>query len=297
MKALLQRIPRTILVILLLVLFGLVRGPVEEGLRGRLVEANLLFPPPARGALEQMRQSALMGTLGGLRTLVASYFTLVTFEHFSTKSWDDLRAGYEIITALEPRDETHWVSVIWHLGINATANMEVDERLPAFERERRFKEYAFQAIGFAERGIDQLPESAAIRVQLAEIYREKLKDNCAVSRVYGEVIGLPGAPAYARRFHGYFMARCPGREKEAYAYLMALYREGEQQHLPTLIKEIKNLEETLGIPGPSRIPDADPDRPRKTPRRAPNLLPGDILVPLGTRDLRLLRLQSGENPR
>ena len=289
MKAFFQRIPRTVLVVALLAVFGFARGPVEDGLRERLVGANLLFPPPARGALEQMRQSALMGTLGGLRTLVASYFTLVTFEYFSTKSWDDLRGGYEIITALEPRDETHWVSVVWHLGINATANMEVDERLPAFERDRRFKEYAFEAIAFAERGIEQLPESAAIRVQLAEVYREKLKDDCAVSRVYGDIIGLPGAPAYARRFHGYFMARCPGKEKEAYAYLMALYREGEKQHLPTLIKEIKNLEEKLGIPGPQRIPDADPDRPRKTPKRPPNLLPGEILIPFNQRELQLLR--------
>ena len=79
-----------------------------------------------------------MGTLGGLRSLVATYLTLNAFEHFSTKSWDDLRANYLIITNLEPRDESHWVSVIWHIGINATANMEIDTRLPAFERERRF---------------------------------------------------------------------------------------------------------------------------------------------------------------
>ncbi|MBL9160564.1 MAG: hypothetical protein JNJ70_23985 [Verrucomicrobiales bacterium] len=289
MKPFFQKVPRLVVVLVLLALFGLVRSPLEDGLRTRLVEANLLTPPPAQGAFEQMGQSALMGTLGGLRSLVATFLTLEAFEHFSTKSWDDLRQSYQIITALEPRDETHWVSVIWHLGINATANMEVEGRLPAFERERRFKEYAFQAIDFAERGIEQIPESSAIRIQLAEIYREKLKDDCAVARVYGDTIGLPDAPGYVRRFHGYFMARCPGREKEAYAYLMALYQEGEQQRLPTLIKEIQNLEEKLGIPGPRRIPDADPDRPQKTPRRPPNLLPGDILVPFSVQDLRKIR--------
>ncbi len=279
MKRLLQTIPRPIAAIALLALFGLVRSPVEDGVRERLVAARLLLPPPAQSAFEQMGQSALMGTLGGLRSLVASFLTLEAFEHFSTKSWDDLRQTYQIITSLEPRDESHWVSVIWHLGINATANMEIDERLPTFERERRFNEYAFQAIELAERGIAQLPESAAIRLQLAEVYREKLKDDCATARVYGGVIGLPGAPGYARRFHGYFMARCPGQEKEAYEYLMALYREGDSQHLPTLIKEIKNLEEKLSIPGPQRIPDADPDRPQKRPRQPANVLPGGIVVP------------------
>ncbi len=283
MRALLQKIPRPLTVLVLLALFGLVRSPVEEGLRQRLIETRLLLPPPAQGALEQMSQSALMGTLGGLRSLVASFLVLQAYEHFSTKSWDDLRHTYQIITSLEPREESHWVSVVWHLGINATANMEFDENLPAFERERRFHEYALQAIELAERGLSQLPESSGIRLQLAEVYREKLKDDCATARVYGEVIGLPTAPGYSRRFYGYFMARCPGREKEAYAYLMDLYREGEHQHLPTLIKEIKNLEEKLSVPLPQRIPDADPDRPQKT-RKGPanppaNQLPGGIVIP------------------
>ncbi len=265
----------------LLAAFGLARGPIEEGLRARLVAANLLVPPPAQSAFEQMRQSVLMATLGGLRPLAATYLSLEAFDHFSTKSWDDLRRSYEIVTSLEPRDETHWVAVVWHLGINATANMEIDGRLPAFERERRFKEYAFQAIDFAERGIAQLPESAAIRLQLVEVYREKLKDDCAASRVYGDTIGLPGAPGFVRRFHGYYMARCPGREKEAYAYLTALYREGKSQRKPTLIKEIQDLEKKLGIPVPQRIPEADPDRPRpnQAPRRSSNVLPGGIVVP------------------
>ena len=271
--------PRLVLVLLGLALFGLVRGPIEDGLRTRLVAANLVLPPPGQGAFEQMSQSALMGTLGGLRSLVATFLTLEAYEHFSNKSWDALRQAYLMITSLEPRDESHWVAVVWHLGINATANMEYDGSLPAFERERRFKEYAFQAIELAERGIAQLPESAAIRLQLADVYREKLKDYCATARVYGDTIGLPGAPGYVRRFHGYFLAKCPGKEMEAYIYLMDLYREGKSQHLPTLIKEIKTLEETLAIPGPQRIPDADPDRPKKTPKVPSNVLPGGIVVP------------------
>jgi hypothetical protein len=279
MKSLLQRLPRPLLVLLLLSVFGVVRAPVEQRLRDRLVAANLLLPPPAQSAFEQMSQSALMGTLGGLRSLVATFLTLEAYDQFGVKAWDELRQTYQIITALEPRDETHWVAVIWHLGINATANMEYDERLPAFERQRRFQQYAFEAIDFAERGLEQIPESAAIRLQLAEVYREKLKDDCATSRVYGDMIGLPDAPGYVRRFHGYFMARCRGKEREAYDYLTALYQEGEHQHLPTLIKEIKTLEEKLGVPTPQRIPDADPDRPKKTPKRPGNVLPGGIVVP------------------
>lgn len=279
MKRLFQKVPRIVLVLAALAVFGIVRAPLEDGVRDRLVATNLLLPPPAKGAFEQMSQSALIGTLGGLRSLVATFLTLEAYDHFSSKSWDQLRQAYLVITNLEPREEANWVAVIWHLGINATANMEIDETLPAFERKRRFNEYALQAIEMAEKGLEQLPQSSAIRLQLAEVYREKLKDNCAAARVYGDTIGLPGAPGFVRRFHGYFLARCPGKEQEAYDYLMGLYREGDEQHLPTLIKEIKNMEEKLGIPSPRRIPDGDPDRPKKTRKKPSNVLPGGIIVP------------------
>ncbi len=279
MKRLFQKVPRIVLVLAALAVFGIVRAPLEDGVRDRLVAANLLLPPPAKGAFEQMSQSALIGTLGGLRSLVATFLTLEAYDHFSSKSWDQLRQAYLVITNLEPREEANWIAVIWHLGINATANMEIDETLPAFERKRRFNEYALQAIEMAEKGLEQLPQSSAIRLQLAEVYREKLKDNCAAARVYGDTIGLPGAPGFVRRFHGYFLARCPGKEQEAYDYLMGLYREGDEQHLPTLIKEIKNMEEKLGIPSPRRIPDGDPDRPKKTRKKPSNVLPGGIIVP------------------
>ena len=279
MKRLFQKVPRIVLVLAALAVFGIVRAPLEDGVRDRLVATNLLLPPPAKGAFEQMSQSALIGTLGGLRSLVATFLTLEAYDHFSSKSWDQLRQAYLVITNLEPREEANWIAVIWHLGINATANMEIDETLPAFERKRRFNEYALQAIEMAEKGLEQLPQSSAIRLQLAEVYREKLKDNCAAARVYGDTIGLPGAPGFVRRFHGYFLARCPGKEQEAYDYLMGLYREGDEQHLPTLIKEIKNMEEKLGIPSPRRIPDGDPDRPKKTRKKPSNVLPGGIIVP------------------
>jgi len=275
-----QKIPRLLPALVLLALFGLIRTPVEERLRDDLAEANLLLPPPGRDAMQRMSQSTLMGTLGGLRSLVATYLVLEAYEHFSNKDWEELRETYGVVTNLEPREESHWVSLIWHIGINATADVQTDESLPAFERERRFQEWALEAVEIAERGLEHLPDSAEIRLQLAEVYRQKLKDPCATARVYGDMIGLEGSPPYVRRFHGYFMARCPGREEEAYAYLLDLYREGEHQHLPTLLEEIKKLEEKLDIPYPQRIPNPDPDRrPPGYPPASGNRSSGGIDIP------------------
>ncbi|MDF1656423.1 MAG: hypothetical protein P1U58_02355 [Verrucomicrobiales bacterium] len=261
MKALFQKSPRWVLVVLGLAAFGLLRSPFEDRMRVQLVESNLLLPPPAQDAVQQMSQSALMGTLGGLRTLVSSYLVLEAFGHFSNKEWEDLRRSYAVITSLEPRDENHWRDVVWHLGINATANMQIDESIPEFERKRRFNEYALLAVELAEQGIEQNPESTIIRKQLAEVYREKLRDFCAAARVYEELVDLPGSPQYSDRFVGYFLAKCPGREREAYDHLRKLYYEGEYNHKASLISDIKDLEKKFDILPALRIPDPYPDLP------------------------------------
>ncbi|MEM9016860.1 MAG: hypothetical protein AAGC68_07580 [Verrucomicrobiota bacterium] len=270
-RFLLNRVPRFVLVLLGLALFGLARAPLENPIRDRLVEANLLLPPPARSAMEQMGQSALMGTLGGLRSLVSSYLVLKAFDHFTLKEWEELKATYGVITALEPRDENHWRDVVWHIGINASANMQIDESIPAFERQRRFNEYTLEAIDLAEKGLEQNPDSAVIRLQLGEVYREKLDDYCETARIYGEMMDLPEAPGYAKRFYGYFLAQCPGKEQEAYDQLRPLYLEEKRQGkvlTPSLIAWLKDLEKHLDISPRERIPEPYPIVPGAPGRNA-----------------------------
>ena len=63
MKNLFQKVPRLVLAVIGLAVFGLVRAPFEDDLRGRLVETRLLLPPPAKGAFEQMSQSEIATAL------------------------------------------------------------------------------------------------------------------------------------------------------------------------------------------------------------------------------------------
>jgi hypothetical protein len=64
---------------------------------------------------------------------------------------------------------------------------------------------------------------------------------------------FPDAPQYAARFAGYEMAKCPGREREAYNYLRKLYEEGEKQRLPSLINLLRQMENKLDIPASDRV--------------------------------------------
>ena len=52
---------------------------------------------------------------------------------------------------------------------------------------------------------------------------------------------------------GYELAKCPGREREAYEYLRALYLKGEKQRLPSLVNLLNDMEKRLDIPQAERV--------------------------------------------
>lgn len=274
-----QKLPRWVSLLIALVIFGMIRTPLESTLRTQLVDSHLLSEPPARDTFMKLGQSTLMGTLGGLRPLVAVYLGLKAHNHFSYTEWDELDTTYGLITGLEPREEDHWVHWIWHIGINATANVQTSRNLTPRQRETEFNRYIQRAIQIGDDALKEHPRSADIRLQIAELYREKLKDPCEASRLYGEMIGLPDSLSYVERFHYYFMADCPGREKDAYEGLIRLYKKSENNHLPTLIVKIKKLEVLLKIPIHQWIPDQDPDELIRRQRRSGEPLPGGIRLP------------------
>jgi hypothetical protein len=45
----------------------------------------------------------------------------------------------------------------------------------------------------------------------------------------------------------------PGKEREAYKQLAALYRKGPSERLPTLLKHLRRLQDSLSIPSEERI--------------------------------------------
>jgi ABC-type sugar transport system ATPase subunit len=65
---------------------------------------------------------------------------------------------------------------------------------------------------------------------------------------------LPSASQYVHRFALYQLALVPGREAEAYAELKALYQKSEQEHLPTLLRRLQDLEKKLSVPPDQRLP-------------------------------------------
>lgn len=115
------------------------------------------------------------------------------------------------------------------------------------------REYFDLGRDFLIRGIANNPDRYRLYEQLAYLYREKYGEHCLAAEQYEKAAQFPDAPTYMRRFAAYELAACPGHEREAYEKLHALFKEGESQWLPTLLKDLRELEVKLQIPEDQRI--------------------------------------------
>ena len=70
---------------------------------------SLLPPPLGIGMLDQMGQSAFVATLGGTRSLVAVYMTLLAYEGWKNQDWAVVEKNYGVVHSLQPFDLQAWV--------------------------------------------------------------------------------------------------------------------------------------------------------------------------------------------
>lgn len=281
-----RKLPNWPKILIILLAFGIIRSFFEAPIRKEMIKSNMLLPTPGHTAMSQMGQSALMGMLGGLRTLVATGYLLESYRHFDNDNWDGNRKALLLATYLEPTEESHWDNLVWHRGINAPAWVETRSRLPEIEKRILYHEYTRDAIKLGEAGLRSLPDSINIRKQMAQVYEVKIKDYCGAAKMYGELMRMKGAPTYAARFYGYYLAKCPGKEQEAYDHLSMIYwatkRRGFHQ-LPSVIGNLLTLQEKLDIPKPLWIVEKDPDAQvavnRKFVDKKRRPLPGGIIIP------------------
>jgi len=81
----------------------------------------------------------------------------------------------------------------------------------------------------------------------------KTDDHFAAYHAYSRASELPDCMGYEKRFAAYELSKVPGREVEAYALLLQLYREGGSGRASQLAVRIKAMEEKLNIPPEQRV--------------------------------------------
>jgi len=241
---------------LLLLGFGALRLPIESALTEQHRNAYFHQAKLSLGLREEIGQLSFLAALSGFRSLVADFIFIQAHVAWERTQWHRVLLLFREATTLQPRSLMLWDMAAWHMAWNASVAALNDHSQPnAALRRKAQRDYFALGKDFLVRGIKNNPDRSQLYESLARLYREKYQDHAAAASYFARAASFPGAPEYDHRFAAYELSYVPGREREAYAALRALYDQGPRERLPTLIKRLKFLEEKLDIPLHQRIPD------------------------------------------
>ena len=205
---------------------------------------------------EQVSQLGFIAAFSGFRSLIADILFIQAYSAWEKTEWSRVLLLLRQATTLQPHAILFWEMAAWHMAWNAsTAALRDPSQPDESVREKRAREYIDLGRDFLERGIRNNPQSAKLYEALARLYQQKYNDHLHASEFYAKAAAQPDAPAYLERFAAYELSHSEGHERQAYDWLRRLYDRGEHEHLPTLIKRLKYLEERLNVPPAERIPD------------------------------------------
>ena len=237
-----------------LLLFGAVKFPLEQAVDQ--AHRNAYF----RGAhlnlplREQIGQGAFLAALSGFRGVIADILSLQANDAWQNTQWSRVILLYNQITTLEPRMTLHWEMAANYMAFDASVAALEDPRQPRQAlRIKTSREYIQIGRDFLERGIRNNPDRHALYNRLGFLLMEKLKDHQGAYEAYTQAAKFPDALGYEERFAAYELSKCPGKEAQAYALLVNLYRKSNREHTPTLLHRIHDLEAKLHISSEQRV--------------------------------------------
>ena len=210
---------------------GYLRLSPEQAFTEDLRERKIVQPRIKSETWSEMGQTSLAGTFGGLRSVMATFLSAGSYDHFIDQEWYDLRKDYEVITALDPYNSFYWEQGAWHLGFNAASWAKRNEDFSPAQRRATEMQYIELGDQFFAKGVGYNPDSHNLWFQRGALWdneykRPDLERAAAAFKVASQSMN----PIYKRRYL-FTLARLPGREKEAYDEMMSLLRENPRAHL------------------------------------------------------------------
>lgn len=213
---------------------GGLRLPVEARWSAEWRTAGLLRPGIETGTRAKLGQTFCAVAMGGLRTLVATFYNFRAFGYYEDREWDKNFATYQTMVALAPRTGEYWIAGAHHQAMNAASyyrNDEVLEMSPV-ERGAKFREMVLRGRAFAERGARQVPDNWRIHGFLGLLLTDPHKFRVfgdpevtfeRAAQAYRAAADCPDSLPYLRRFEMYSLARVKARRGEALALARQLY--------------------------------------------------------------------------
>ncbi|WAC21400.1 hypothetical protein OVA24_08370 [Luteolibacter sp. SL250] len=238
---------KILIVMVALLVAGAVRAPLELAMTKELRDSRLLPEPLDLDAREKIGQTGFAVALGGLRTLVATFYNLRAYTAFTEDRWMDAEESFETTVALAPSTTYYWVNGAWHLAYNAGHSYQNDSSLPPLRRQELWRSTVIKGRKFLERGIRNNPDSWTLNAELGLLLSDANKMPAftgpggstppelyqAAADAY-HAASEHGGPAHTRRNRFYNLARVPGREAEALA-LGEKLAESRTNRTPTVL--------------------------------------------------------------
>ncbi|MEI8234961.1 MAG: hypothetical protein WCH57_09780 [Verrucomicrobiota bacterium] len=245
---------RTAAALALLLLFGAVKLPMEQALGAAHRAAYFHGARLNLPLREQIGQGAFLAALSGFRGVIADLLSLEANDAWQATQWGRVLLLYDQITTLQPRVTLHWEMGAYYLAYDAAQAALDDPRQPRQAlRVKACREYRRLGREFLERGIRNNPDRYVLYNRLGALLMNKIGDHEGASAAYSKAAEFPDCMGYEKRFAAYELSKCPGKEAQAYALLLKLYRMGSREHTSTLLQRLKAMEEALKIPPEQRV--------------------------------------------
>lgn len=222
---------------------GALRLPFERQLTIELNREELLPPKLEVRTSEKIGQTFSAVSLGGLRTLVATFLNLRAFTFFTEQKWVKVDDTFDTIVDLAPRTRYYWDTGSWHQSYNAASYYLYESDLPALRRKLAWRNSIETGREFLERGIRNNPDDSHLRERLGALLSDSNKiaafgdPEDAYLQAYDsfmQAVETGNARAYTKRAALYSLARVPGREKEALELAEEIKAE-QSRTLPTML--------------------------------------------------------------
>jgi len=250
---------RKALAILLLAVFGAALIPFQRNLDATQKAAGLRKTTLDLDLRERLGQMGFLAALSGFRSPLAAYLWIEAHNAWERTEWGRMAGLFDTVTTLQPRSLLYWDMAGWHMAWNASVAALDDKTQPSEAlRIRNQRQYFKLGRDYLERGIKNNPDSYFLKERLGVLLRDKLGDHCGAAEAFLQASQSADSPSYIARFAGYELAKCPGREQEAYDLLKRLFDKGPEERKPSLISTLKELEKKLDVPPRQRISSLQP---------------------------------------
>lgn len=209
---------------------------------------------------DALGQGVTVGLLGGFRAIVADFFWIRTNYVWEKYDIPATQTSIKLVTAIDPRPTYFWLNGSRMIAYDMP-NWRIDkaggyDKVPETVKRRFDLEQSSIAIRYLNEAFGFHPDDPLIRLEIANVYLNRLKDVSTAATHYGKAAEHPDAPYYAARIYAELLRRL-NRNNEAYEYLKALYvklpKNNEQAMAGVVLERIHELEQELSIPQATRF--------------------------------------------